>query len=273
MKKVLKAELHNLAIQILKLDSTEDLSKLKKIAGDVYDKLNILEFAEQHFEGTEPTVEKQDIIEALENSENFRIEPMVEIIKEETTEKVEEVREKAQPEIEKISTPEKLETKQDLSPEEQEYNERQRKLEALEAKTYMKNDMAHIGGVSYDDLPEFEPVPTPEQPEKPKKDPEIVSETQAKTKNNPSKPTKKSLNDLNRGIKIGLNDRLAFIKHLFDGSAGDYNRVLSQLNTHSNFENANNFLETVVKPDYNDWDGKDLYAERFREVIEKRFSK
>ena len=34
---------------------------------------------------------------------------------------------------------------------------------------------------------------------------------------------KKSLNDkLKRGVTIGLNDKIAFIKHLFDGKSEDY---------------------------------------------------
>ena len=83
----------------------------------------------------------------------------------------------------------------------------------------------------------------------------------------------KSLNDrLNTGIAIGLNDRLAFIKHLFNGSAGDYNRVLSQLNTIESNENAQHFLETVVKPDYKNWEGKELYENRFKEIVEKKFN-
>ena len=44
---------------------------------------------------------------------------------------------------------------------------------------------------------------------------------------------KKSLNDKLKsgGLTIGLNDKLAFIKHLFDSKNEDYDRVISQLNT------------------------------------------
>ena len=44
---------------------------------------------------------------------------------------------------------------------------------------------------------------------------------------------KKSLNEsfVQSNIQIGLNDRIAFVKHLFEGSQEDFNRVLSQLNT------------------------------------------
>ena len=44
---------------------------------------------------------------------------------------------------------------------------------------------------------------------------------------------KKSLNDRLAGdaLKFGLNDRIGFVKDLFEGSAEDFNRVVSQLNT------------------------------------------
>lgn len=81
-----------------------------------------------------------------------------------------------------------------------------------------------------------------------------------------------SLNDkLSKGIDIDLNDRIAFVKHLFGNSSEDYNRVLNQLITFDNFYETKNFIEEMVKPDYNDWKGKDDYAERFMDIIEKKF--
>ena len=82
-----------------------------------------------------------------------------------------------------------------------------------------------------------------------------------------------SLNDrLSKTINIGLNDRIGFEKHLFGGSSEDLNRVLSQLSTFSNFSEAEEFIEDMVKPDYNNWNGKDEYATRFMELVEKKFS-
>ena len=86
-----------------------------------------------------------------------------------------------------------------------------------------------------------------------------------------SKP-KKSLNDIyNSTISVGLNDRIGFEKHLFNGSSEDLNRVLSQLNTVNSWEEAVSFIEDLVKPDYNNWEGKETYATRFMELVEKRF--
>ena len=82
-----------------------------------------------------------------------------------------------------------------------------------------------------------------------------------------------TLNDrISRGITIGLNDRIAFMNHLFNNSSEDYNRVLSQLITLDTLDEAKSFIDTMVKPDYNDWLGKEEYEQRFMEIIEKKFS-
>ncbi len=84
--------------------------------------------------------------------------------------------------------------------------------------------------------------------------------------------TKKSLNDKLSQVQlqIGLNDRIAFVKHLFDGSQAEFNRVLSQLNSFQSEPQAKHFIETMVKPDYN-WESKTDYEERFMILIERKF--
>lgn len=74
------------------------------------------------------------------------------------------------------------------------------------------------------------------------------------------------------GFKIGLNDKLAFIKHLFNDSSEDYVRVVSQINTIDSFENAQEFIVSMVKPDYNQWEGKEAYEVRFMSIVEQKFS-
>ncbi|MDQ6528982.1 hypothetical protein [Flavobacterium sp. LHD-85] len=89
----------------------------------------------------------------------------------------------------------------------------------------------------------------------------------------PAQPKSVSLNEkLARGFHIDLNDRIAFTKNLFGNSTEDYSRVLNQLMTFDSYSEAKNFIEDMVKPDYNNWEGKDDYAERFMGIIEKKFS-
>lgn len=75
-----------------------------------------------------------------------------------------------------------------------------------------------------------------------------------------------------RSFQFGLNDRIGFERNLFGGSAEDMNRVVSQLSTFNSYEEAAEFLEEMVRPDYNNWHGKDEYVERFLDIVKRRFS-
>jgi hypothetical protein len=83
----------------------------------------------------------------------------------------------------------------------------------------------------------------------------------------------KSLNDRlgKKNVKVDLNNRLAFVKHLFNESMEDYNRVLSQLNTIDSEERSIAFIQNMVKPDYKNWEGKEQYEVRFMEFVARRF--
>jgi len=83
----------------------------------------------------------------------------------------------------------------------------------------------------------------------------------------------KSVNDkLGKVFQIGLNDKLAFVKHLFNGNVEDYNRVLSQLGSIDSQERSIAFINNMVKPEYNNWERKEEYEARLIALIERRFS-
>ncbi|RIV43889.1 hypothetical protein [Flagellimonas pelagia] len=106
------------------------------------------------------------------------------------------------------------------------------------------------------------------KPEFIKNDKDIVTPTSTSS-SNPSK----SLNDkLGKDLQVGLNDKLAFVKHLFNNSMEDYTRVLSQLNTIDTEERSISFINNMVKPEYNNWEGKEEYETRFFSLIERRFA-
>ena len=82
----------------------------------------------------------------------------------------------------------------------------------------------------------------------------------------------KSLNDrLGKELQIGLNDKLAFVKHLFNDNTEDYTRVISQLNTIATEERSLAFINNMVKPEYNNWEGKEDYESRFLDIISRKF--
>ena len=105
------------------------------------------------------------------------------------------------------------------------------------------------------------------KPKKPKNDKEIFTES------NGESVAKKSVNDtFIKEYQIGLNDRLAFVKHLFNDSVKEYERVISQLNTIETEERSKAFITNLVKPEYNNWEGKEDYELRFMTLIERRFA-
>lgn len=121
--------------------------------------------------------------------------------------------------------------------------------------------------------PKAEPVAEEVKPEEPKDEPKQESTVRGNIASRTDFERPKSLNDsLSKSISLGLNDRIAFEKNLFGGSTDDLNRVLSQLNTINTYEEAKSFIDELVKPDYNNWEGKEEYEERFMAIVEKKFA-
>lgn len=85
------------------------------------------------------------------------------------------------------------------------------------------------------------------------------------------KPSPNLNERFSKGLKVDLNDRLAFIQHLFDNKPNDYQRALNQLTTFDNFQEVSVFIESMIKPDYNNWEGKELYEERFLGILSQFF--
>ena len=84
----------------------------------------------------------------------------------------------------------------------------------------------------------------------------------------------KSLNDVfsPKELSFALNDRLAFIKHLFEGNAEHFDKAVAHLNTIDTEERSMAFINNLVKPEYNQWEEKVEYEKRFVTQIKKRFS-
>lgn len=82
----------------------------------------------------------------------------------------------------------------------------------------------------------------------------------------------KRLNDeFSKGLQIDLNERQAFIKHLFDQSPNDYRRAISQITSLQTWEEAQKFILEMIKPDHNYWEGKEQYEARFLKITENNF--
>lgn len=316
MKKQLKEELIALAEKVIQTRQEEQSSsrELKKLAQQLYEKLTLLQFTETAIFAAESISEPEESPEeslpaqALPEPEKISEEaPVIQAVPDpgdENFDFADDDHDEYAPDGTQYNPEEGLmepntekikDIVAQMPPESQKVDEM---LEYILPRQYMKNEMEDIGGVHYDQLPQFEPLhhrpPQPpkksvNEPEKPRKEP-FRSESHSPAQNRAgekSRPTfqdqqekirfqdtekPRSLNDrLKKGIQIGINDRIAFVRHLFEGSTTDYNRVLSQLNTLKSREEAVDFVQNMVKPDYNNWEGKEEYEHRFLHIVENRF--
>ncbi|HEY0055639.1 MAG TPA: hypothetical protein VGB63_09805 [Pedobacter sp.] len=71
---------------------------------------------------------------------------------------------------------------------------------------------------------------------------------------------------------INLNDKLLFIKDLFNGYSLAYSEAIEIINRFDSFDAADNFLKTNYSAK-NNWAAKQATAEKFYELLNRRFSK
>lgn len=301
MKKKLEAELISIAHRVLKLKGKEDLAQLHREAQLLHEQLSILKFYHTHVETLKEEIPQEEFESKLDQ---FNAAPVEELIKESPSTAAEV------PEVQKVvaETPieetvedtfkEEFDMKEEIIEEEivEEVHEETLAFTAAfelatEEMETPKEKVEAPKQISLEDFlhenyqePEF--IKVDEVPSEVKETLEITFEkkeefaieeekitvisTETLTHKTESKPM--SLNDtLIKGINVGLNDRIAFVKHLFNGSNEDYNRVLSQLNSFDTLEEAEEFVVDMVKPDYNNWEGKEDYALRFMNLVEKKF--
>ncbi|MDT0558249.1 hypothetical protein RM697_06310 [Ichthyenterobacterium sp. W332] len=247
MKKKLESELISIAHRVLKLKGKEDVKKMYDEVALLQEKLAVLKFAHENFEDDIPTIGSNSsffgMLDAAFNnkvSDNIEVEDKIYVNLDEKEEQ-----EITQPLMEKIK---------DMvahMPQEEAQVETLFK-EPTKPNGAYKNDFEDITA-DFAKIPEFEPIEDAKKREE---------------------EEKKSLNDKlkGNGLQIGLNDKIAFIKHLFDGKNEDYDRVISQINTSTTLQDAKLLIQNIVKPDYNNWDGKEDYEERLMEIIEGKFS-
>ncbi len=262
MHKKLEAELVSLANSILEMKNNEEIAVLHKKAQEIYEKLTVLKFVENNLNVAvsekEEVVEnkfeefiEEDISEEIELTpafeEEITVENQVESIFEETIES-EEVDELTKENVEDAF---------------------------LTQDNLVKNDTDEIPSLHHSLEEEFEnaisaDVATNLFEKATKKEP--IKEQPLEEVEEKIEEKRISLNDslFKDNIQVGLNDRIAFVKFLFDGSQEDFNRVLSQLNSFDTEKEAKSFLNKFVKPDYN-WVNKEEYEERLVSLIERRF--
>lgn len=265
MKKKLREQITALAKQLIEEEKTFKTASVKGLVGELYEKMAVLEYLENQLEepSEEPTAESLDSKSFREENWFTEPEPVPqpehkEDLIEPLMEKIKDIVAQMPEESERID-----EMLNDILPKNHEAETEAIELKEKPTVKYVKNDLEEFAS-NYQKMPEFERKTM-------ELFPKSVEGTEASKTLTESRA--RSLNDtVNKGLNIGLNDRLAFIKHLFEGQAEDYTRVLSQINTMESYEEAQDFIKGKVKPDYNYWLNKEEYSERFMNIIEKSFN-
>jgi len=309
MKKRLEAELISIAHRILKLKNKSEVDQLYKETQRLYETLTVLKFYQDNFESVKSDLDEAVLEEKLEQSLEVEIAPALAAeVKEEVVEPIAEVEaeleieEEVEDQIEPEEDPsdselaeqrivseipeEALEEEQTIDEEEPIANEESafKPIFELETEEEEQEEQDITAEVSFESQPEekledhigkyAEPVFV-----KPNEvslfssdssETEQVKQTVAEEVK--EEPKTAAFNEMtSKSIAIGLNDRIGFVQHLFNDSNEDFNRVISQLNTFDTFEEAKNFINEMVIPDYNYWVGEEDYIERFMEIVEKKF--
>lgn len=288
MKKRLESELISIAHRILKLKNKSEVDQLYKETQKLYETLSVLKFYQDNFESIKSDVTHEVLEEKIEQSlENSKpteaVEPIAEVVVETEPEIVEEELIQADEDVE---TPEVIFEEEESSDEEiviepevdeeepvfkpifeLEVEDEEEQIEPAELASELKPETKQVSfeellGENYADTIFVKPNEVSLFSTEPS-----ASEQKKKTK---KENEEKSV--LSKSIEIGLNDRVAFVNNLFGESNEDFNRVISQINTFDTFEEAKNFINEMVIPDYNYWVGKEEYLERFMEIVEKKFN-
>ena len=282
MKKRLESELISIAHRVLKLKNKSEVDQLYKETQKLYETLAVLKFYQDNFESIKDNVSEAVIEEKIKQSiESDSLEELIVEVKEETvtegniiSEEVEEILEEETLE-EELIVEEKKENKLAIDEEEPVFKpifELEVDFETEEEEDTSDNELTE----------EIEPVETKKavleeflgenysEPIFVKPNEVSLFSDLSETQEEELKPTSQNTT-FSKSVEIGLNDRIAFVNNLFGESNEDFNRVLSQLNTFDSFEEAKNFINEMVKPDYNNWQGEEDFEERFMEVVEKKF--
>lgn len=247
-------------------NSEEDNSEEEKVV------VGQIELSEEDLDEEEPTVfeTEEPTLEEAEEAVDQEVEPKVEEIASLETEETKKDDDDFMPTFELAFDKKEEETVEEVAKEsghqiifEDFLGDHYKDLEFVKAEIEKKHEHDHDEENKAEVKPEEEvKAQEPVQEEAPKQEEKVEA---------PREEPKPHVEKVTKGITIGLNDRVGFVNHLFGGSNEDFNRVLSQLNTFDTFQDAKNFIEDLVKPDYNEWKGKEDFEERFLEVVENKF--
>ncbi|WP_299012740.1 hypothetical protein [uncultured Polaribacter sp.] len=275
MHKKLENDLMSLAHSLLKMKNKDDVFALKEKAQEIYEKLSLLAFVEEYV-NTTPNLEqsKTSLINTIEEavvSKELAVDKKEnEVLKDKVDSEETTVEGKEILDNKKL----KEEIGDDFDLPKEPTKEEVEKVNVAPVETEIEQPFETLEDIIFGEKSaEIETEKSKDEPKISSLEEELKDTIPVDVIANLFEPTQpKSLNNkLQQNINIGLNDRIAFVKHLFDGSQEDFNRVVSQLNTFRTAKEALEFINKMVKPDYN-WKNKEDLENRFMEIIARKFA-
>lgn len=250
MKKKIREQIHALAAQILSKEKEHSTTFLKESAQALYEQLTLLEFLESK-DATELLSTRKESFDSKGYRESNWFKEPDPLPQPEIKDEI------IEPAIEKIKDivaqmPSNTRQVDDL-------------LEEILPEQKSSGNELEEFAANYQQTPIFE--------RKEAIDHEGQNRSgEKKNSINTSRRKPRSINEAQqKGLTIGLNDRIAFISHLFDGNPEDYSRILSQISKLNSLEEVISFINDEVKPAHNNWEGKEEFSGRFMTIIEKSF--
>lgn len=304
MKKKIQAELVSIAHKLLKLNNYKDTIQIQEEVKKLYEQLTLLRFYEENFEliakdenitdfeeklekvivGTIEVDEDEEeiVLASPENIANIEHELFEEPVTHEAPIIEEELplisEEQNSTNIEKEEVREEVKSIAENNVEEV-FTDAPKKLEEIigtpASKQVSLDDILQgfqeTTFVKKDDTSNAISEKTETVIEEPKEEVTQTISEDIKKIIEEIKPVTETPKSIGKAITLALNDKIAFETNLFSGNTDDLNRVISQLNTFTSFEEAKSFVIDFVKPDYNNWAGKEEYETRFLEIVENKF--
>jgi hypothetical protein len=278
MHKKLESDLMSLAHSILQMKNKENVFLLKQKSHEIYEKLSILAFVEEYVNSTAGLKKtKEELLSKVEKGYETKdlISDELEVVEPAETVVSNFTEDFLKVENEKLSA----EIAEDFSEEDTELEDKVASIHEyleVEKEVEIEQPFDAIEGAIFGDT---ETTDSKEDLKEVEERRDLTLEEELKdtipvdvmaTLFEPVKGA--SLNDkLQTNIQIGLNDRIAFVKNLFEGSQEDFNRVISQLNTLKTEKEVKKFINKIVKPDYN-WSEQEDLENRLMAIIERRFA-
>lgn len=284
MKKILTSELISIAHRVLKLKNSDDINTLYTESQKLFEKISLLKFYEENKYRLDSDIDIEKLTQDNEVIQETPKHNETEVSSETLSKKC-GINEDVETNFTVVPQTEKIEEVVSLSttPVVEENctihtqivkDTNQEEVPSLEIDAVYNLSFDKIEFEQKEEETEEATIVTKETPQPKVTEQQHIVKSSAHEENIDFQqiPINKTINDaFSRTISISLNDKIAFEKHLFNNSSEDLSRVISQINTMDTYQEAIDFIDDLVKPEFNYWQGKEEFAERFMQLIEKRY--